>query len=136
MRRTLCSVLDREDEIDVIAEAADLTAVVARVHHDVPHVLVLDLSMPNGSSIEAIRRLRAEVPETEIVVLTMERNPLLAQHAIDAGAIGFVLKDHADSELPVAVRQAATGDEFVSPHVAAGLDAWRRSHAVATGPRR
>ena len=120
-------MLDGEHDVDVIAEAADLTTVVAHVRDHVPHVLVLDLSMQNGSSIETIHRLRAQVPETEIVVLTMEQSPRFAQQAIDAGAVGFVLKDCADSELPVAVRQAAAGDEYVSPHVAVGLDARRRS---------
>jgi two-component system response regulator NreC len=90
-------------------------------------VLVLDLHIPNGSGIEMIRRLRAEVPESEIVVLTMEPSPLFAQQSIDAGAVGFVLKDKADTELPAAVRSAATRGEYVSPHVTNGLDALRRA---------
>ncbi len=126
MRRSLRLLLDREDGVEVIAEATDLPTVVLDVHRHAPHVLVLDLSMPNGSSIQTIRRLRAQVPQTEIVVLTMEQSPLFAAEAIDAGAVGFVLKDRADTELPVAVRYAAAGDEYVSPHVAIGLDALRR----------
>lgn len=127
MRRNLRLLLDREDDVEVVAEAADLTSVVRHVHGHTPHVLVLDLSLPNGSSVETIRRLRAHVPETEIVVLTMEQSPLFAQQAIDAGAIGFVLKDRADSELPTAVRQAATGAEYISPRVAVAVEALRRS---------
>jgi two-component system response regulator NreC len=127
MRRSLRGVLDREDGVEVIAEAADLRTVVAHVRRHVPHVLVLDFSMRNGSSLETIGRLRAQVPETEIVVLTMDQSPVLAKQAIDAGAVGFVLKDSADSELPVAVRQAAAGGEYVSPQVAVGLDSRRRS---------
>ena len=72
-------------------------------------MLVLDLRMPNGSSIETIRRLREQVPGTEIVVLTMEESAAFAQQALDAGAVGFVLKDRADEELPEAVRRAAAG---------------------------
>ena len=127
MRRSLRLLLDREDGVEVIAEAADLATVVRHVHGHTPHVLVLDLSLPNGSSIETIRRLRAQVPQTEIVVLTMEQSPLFAQQALDAGAVGFVLKDRADSELAPAVRDAAAGGEFVSPQVAVGLEALRRS---------
>lgn len=127
VRRSLRLLLDGEEDVKVIAEAADLSTVIRHVHGHVPHVLVLDLQMPNGSSIETIRRLREQVPGTEIVVLTMERSPLFAQQALGAGAVGFVLKDRADSELPRAVRNAATGDEFVSPHVSAGLDALRRA---------
>lgn len=127
VRRSLRLLLDSENDLEVIAEAADLSSVVRHVHGHVPHVLVLDLQMPNGSSIETIRRLRDQVPETEIVVLTMEVSPLFAQQALDAGAIGFVLKDRADTELPAAVRRAASGGEYVSPRVEAGLDALRRA---------
>ena len=130
VRRNLRLLLDAEEGIDVIAEAADISTVMRHVHAHLPHVLVLDLRMPNGSSIEAIRRLRAQVPGTEIVVLTMEESPAFAQQAIDAGAIGFVLKDRADAELMTAVRRAAAGDEYVSPRVEAALDALRE---VTTG---
>jgi two-component system response regulator NreC len=74
-----------------------------------------------------IRRLREQVPDTEIVVLTMERNPVFAQRALDAGAIGFVLKHKSDAELPQAVRLAARGQEYVSPYVRNGLEGLRRS---------
>jgi two-component system, NarL family, response regulator NreC len=127
MRRSLRLLLEHEQDVAVVAEAADLSMVARHVHGHQPHVLVLDLQMPNGSSLETIRRLRDQVPETEVVVLTMEDSPLFAQHALDAGAIGFVLKDHADSELPAAIRGAAAGHEFISPRVAAGLDALRRA---------
>jgi two-component system, NarL family, response regulator NreC len=126
MRRSLRLLLDREDGVDVIAEAADLTTVIRHVQRHVPHVLVLDLGMPNGSSIEVIRGLREQVPDTEIVVLTMADNPGFAQQALDAGAIGFVLKDHADTELTEAVRGAARGDEYLSPRIAGRLESLRR----------
>jgi two-component system, NarL family, response regulator NreC len=127
VRRSLRLLLDGEDDLDVVGEAESIGSVVRHVHGHAPHVLVLDLQMPGGSSIEAIRRLREHVPKTEIVVLTMERSPAFAQRAIDAGAVGFVLKDRADIELPEAVRRASRGEEYVSPHVAAGLEALRRT---------
>jgi two-component system, NarL family, response regulator NreC len=126
VRRNLRLLLDREEGVEVVAEAADISAVLRHVPSRVPHVLVLDLRMPNGSSVETIRRLRAEVPETEIVVLTMEQSPAFAHRALGAGAIGFVLKDKADDELPEAVRRAAQGEEYVSTRVAAGLAALRK----------
>jgi two-component system response regulator NreC len=136
VRRNLRLLLDGEDDVEVIAEAADLSTVMRHVQGHLPHVLVLDLEMPNGSSIEAIRRLREQVPDTEIVVMTMETSAVFAQQAIDAGAVGFVLKDRADGELPAAVRKAACGDEFISSQVAARLDALRRSvHGDGLSPR-
>lgn len=125
VRRNLRLVLDREDGVQVIAEAADLSTLLRHVAAHLPHVLVLDLRLPNGSSIATIRRMRAQLPRTEIVVLTMEESPAFAQQALDAGAIGFVVKDQADHELPVAVRLAAKGEEYVSPRSAARLEALR-----------
>ncbi|MHB1834492.1 MAG: response regulator transcription factor [Solirubrobacteraceae bacterium] len=127
VRRNLRLLLDGEADLEVIAEAGDLASAVRHVHGHAPQVLVLDLQMPNGSSIDAIRRLRELVPRTEIVVLTMEPSPLFAQRALEAGAVAFVLKDRADTELPEAVRRAAAGDEFVSSQVQAGLDALRQA---------
>lgn len=127
MCRSLRALLDHEHDVNVIAVAADHSTVVRQVYEHVPHVLVLALRMADGSSLQTVRRLREQVPDTEIVVSTMEASPLFAQQALDAGAVGFVLKDRADSELPPAVRQAAAGGEYVSPHVAAGLEALRRA---------
>ena len=76
-----------------------------------PHVLVLDLRMPAGaSSIETIGQLRELAPDTQVVVLTMEDNPVFAQHALAAGALGFVLKDPPTASWEQAVRAAARGE--------------------------
>jgi two-component system, NarL family, response regulator NreC len=131
VRRTMRLLLDDEHDIDVRSEAADLSTVVRHVHRHAPHVLVLDLRLPNGSTIETIRRVRALAPNTEVVVLTMEDSPQFARQALDAGAIGFVLKDRADDELVAAVRSAAREEEYVSPRVAAALEAMQR--AASTG---
>ncbi len=129
MRRNLRVLLDDEHSVEVVAETGDLSAAVGHVHGHLPHVLVIDLSLSNGSSIEAIRQLREQAPDAQIVVLTMEDNAVFAQEALDAGAIGFVLKHAADTELAQGVRNAARGQEYVSPRVAARLMARRRSSA-------
>lgn len=126
-RRNLRLGLTGEDGIAVVAEAGDLVSAIRYVKGHTPHVLVLDLRIPGASSIEVIRRLRAEAPETEIVVLTIEDSPVFAQEVIDAGAVGYVLKQNADGEVSHAVRCAARGEQYVSPRVAARLDALRRA---------
>lgn len=126
-RRSLRLLLDGEEDVKVIAEAGNLPAVTDQVRDERPQVLVIELQMPSGSTIETIRRLRAEAPGTEAVVLTMEESPAFARQALEAGAIGFVLKDHAEDELPEAVRHAARGEEYISPRVCAGLKALRRA---------
>jgi two-component system response regulator NreC len=125
VRRSLRLLLDAEEDVRVVGEAETLDAVVAQVHGRMPNVLVLDLQLHNGSSTETIRRLRARAPDTEIVVVTMEASGAFARQALDAGAVGFVMKDRADSDLPAAVRCAVIGGEYVSPPIAARLEAMR-----------
>lgn len=127
MRRSLRLLLDNEDDVEVIAEAGDLASVIRYVDGSRPHVLVLDLGMPEGSSGEAIRQLRERAPEMQIVIVTMHENPTFAQRALAAGAIGFVLKDLADEELPEAIRHAAHGEQYLSPRLVQQLQDMHRA---------
>jgi DNA-binding NarL/FixJ family response regulator len=126
-RRALRRLLDVEGNVTVIDEASDLSSAAGRVERRQPRVLVLDLDMPNGSTFQTIRQVRAESPWTEIVVLTTEHSAHVAQQLLAAGAVGFVLKELAETELLEAVRRAARGEEFVSARVASGLEALRRT---------
>jgi two-component system response regulator NreC len=117
MRTRLRLLLDAEEDIEVVAESGSVAAAVNDVHRRQPHVLVIDLAMPGGSTLAAIAALREQVPGTEVVVLTMEQSPEFARQALNAGAIGFVLKDRADSDLPPAVRRAARREQYLSPLV-------------------
>lgn len=124
MRRSLRGLLDGEGDIEVVGEADDLVSVEREVRLRQPHVLVLDLGMHDGSpGLGSIGRLRECGPRTMIVGLTMQADRVFAQHALTAGAIGFVSKDLADEELAQAIRAAVRGEQFVSPRVAARLDA-------------
>jgi two-component system, NarL family, response regulator NreC len=103
VRRGLRLLLDEEPDFEVVAEAGDVDGARrdGRGHH--PAVLILDLNMPGGSSLDAIPVIRAESPETQIVVLTMQDGPEYAREALAGGAIGYVLKEAADAELVEAV---------------------------------
>ncbi len=121
VRRGLRMLLDHEGGLEVVAEAGDVETArrYVRGHH--PDVLVLDLNMPGGSSLEAIPEIRSESPETQIVVLTMQEEPAFARQALSAGAIGYVLKEAADDELIEAVRRAAAGETYLNPRLGARL---------------
>jgi DNA-binding NarL/FixJ family response regulator len=125
IRHTLRRRLDSEADIEVVGEAGDLETVVGYVRERQPRVMVLDLGMLGASSLEAIRWLRQQVPDTEIVVLTMQDSPLIARKALEEGdAIAFVRKELADADLPEAVRCAALGVRYLSPLIAAQLIAF------------
>ena len=123
VRRGLRLLLDGEDGFEVVAEAGEVDEArrFVRGHH--PDVLVLDLNMPGGSSLEAIPELREEFPATQVVVLTMQQEPAYAREAIAAGALGYVLKQAADGELVQAVRLAAAGESYLNPRLGARLAA-------------
>jgi two-component system response regulator NreC len=121
VRSGLRMVLDSEPDFEVVAEASDIEAArrYVRGHH--PKVLILDLNMPGGSSLEAIPILRQESPDTQIVVLTMQQEPAFAREALRAGALGYVLKEAADDELVEAVRRAAVGESYLNPKLGARI---------------
>ena len=121
VRSGLRLLLDAEEDFEVVAEGGDVDAArrYVRGHH--PAVLVLDLNMPGGSSLEAIPAIRAECPDTQIVVLTMQDAPAYARQALSAGAAGYVLKEAADTELVEAVRRAAAGETYLNPALGARI---------------
>jgi two-component system response regulator NreC len=123
VRRGLRQVLEAEPGFDVVAEAVNLDDARRYVlgHH--PDVLVLDLNMPEGSSLEHIPRIRTEFPETQIVVLTMQNEPAYARQALSAGALGYVLKEAAEEELVEAINRAAVGDTYLNPRLGARVAA-------------
>ncbi|MHB1807959.1 MAG: response regulator transcription factor [Solirubrobacteraceae bacterium] len=123
VRSGLRLLLDSEDGFEVVAEAGDLESAQRYVRGHHPAVLVLDLNMPGGSSLEAIPQIREQSPETQIVVLTMQQEPGFARRALGAGAIGYVLKEAADDELVEAVRRAGDGESYLNPRLGARLAA-------------
>lgn len=121
VRTGLRLILEAEPGFEVVAEADDVGSARRYVRAHRPAVLVLDLNMPGGPSLAAIPALREEVPETRIVVLTMQDDPAFAREALNAGALGFVLKRAAESELIEAVRLAARGELYLNPQLGARI---------------
>jgi two-component system, NarL family, response regulator NreC len=121
VRKGLRMLIDAEPGLRVVAEAGDLPDAVRLTKAHRPRVLVLDLNMPGGSSLEAIPEIAAG--PTAVVVLTMQDDPSFARRALQSGANGFVLKEAADDELLLAVRLAADGETYLNPRLGAKLAA-------------
>jgi two-component system, NarL family, response regulator NreC len=121
VRSGLRLVLESEEDIEVVAEAADARNAVfeARAHH--PDVILLDVVMPGRSGIEAIPDLLQESPESKVLVLSMQDDPAYVREAFGAGASGYVLKEAADAEVVAAVREVAGGQRYVHPALGARL---------------
>lgn len=114
-------VLENESHIEVVAEAGDTDAAARYVLGHKPTILVLDLNMPGGSSLEAIPKLLETSPETSIVVLTMQSDEAFAREALSAGAHGYVVKHAAARELVDAIHTAIRGETYVNPQIGAKL---------------
>lgn len=115
VRLGLRLVLEAEPDFKVLAEAGDVAEAARKLVALRPDVLILDLNMPGEPTLEAIPKLRAQHPETQVVVLTMQDDPAFARDALRAGALGYVLKESAESELVEAVRRAAEGLGYLNP---------------------
>ena len=131
VRNGLRMLLEAEPDLEVVAEAGDLDATRRYVGAHRPSVLVLDLNMPEGSSLPSIPELIERSPETAIVVLTMQNDPAFAREALRSGALGYVLKASAGVELIDAVRAAARGETYLNPRLGAQVAA---APPEASGP--
>jgi len=123
VRRGLELLLGAEDGFEVVASVGDVGAAIRTTRGYKPDVLVLDLNMPGGSSLEAIPKILEASPETKIAVLTMQNEPAFARQALGAGAVAYVLKEAADDELVEAVRRAAAGQTYLNPQLGARMAA-------------
>jgi two-component system, NarL family, response regulator NreC len=121
VRRGLELLLEAEDGFEVVASVGDVDAAIRTTRGHKPDVLVLDLNMPGGSSLEAIPQILEASPATRITVLTMQNEPAFARQALSAGALAYVLKEAADEELVEAVRRAAAGQTYLNPQLGARL---------------
>jgi two-component system response regulator NreC len=108
-------LLEAEEGLSVVAEAGDAPAAMRKVRGHRPRVLILDLNLPGTSGLAAIPSILEASPETRIVVLTMQNDPVFAREALSAGALGYVLKEAADTEVVAAVRSAAADQMYVNP---------------------
>jgi DNA-binding NarL/FixJ family response regulator len=115
LREGLAALMSREPDLDLVATAEDGPSMLRQVRTHVPHVLVTDLSMPGLNGIDAVLRLRAELPQVQVLCLSVHDEDRLVLAMIEAGASGYVLKDGSFDELALAVRQVMLGRIYISP---------------------
>ncbi|QTE28870.1 response regulator transcription factor [Pengzhenrongella sicca] len=110
-------VLEAEDDLEVLGEAADGASAVRQAIALRPDVVLMDVRMPGMNGIEATARIVAALPECRVIILTTFDLDEYAFGALRAGASGFLLKDSRPAELTGAIRAVATGDAVVAPRV-------------------
>ncbi len=118
VRQGLVSLLQRDPDLEAVAEAGDGLEAVELARRQRPQVAVLDVSMPRLSGLEAVRRIHAELPETRILVLTVHEEEEYVVPLVRAGAAGYLVKDSAAAELLAAVRALSAGKGYFGPQAA------------------
>jgi DNA-binding NarL/FixJ family response regulator len=110
-------ILDADDDVEVVGEAADGSTAVELATRHRPNVVLMDIRMPVVDGIEATRRIVANDPAVRVLVLTTFDLDEYAFGALRAGASGFLLKDVRPEELLKGIRTVASGDAVVSPRI-------------------
>lgn len=121
VREGIRMILTASDEFDVVGEAGDGETAVRLTQALRPDVVVMDIGMPKLNGVEATRQIKALVPETHVLILTMHEDESYVFTLLSLGASGYVFKRSAATELVEAVRAVARGDAFLFPAVARSL---------------
>ena len=118
LRGALAALLSLEPDIELVAQAQDGAEAVERVKTHAPDVLVTDIEMPSLTGIEAAEAIRQAGVQTRVLIVTTFARPGYLQRALQAGVLGYVLKDAPSEELADAVRKVAGGQRAISPELA------------------
>ena len=132
LRAGLRALLNAEDDLEVVGEAATGDEVLRVGRELQPDIVLLDLNMPGPGGIEVTRRLRELVPETRVLVLTVHEDEGLLREAIDPAASGYIIKRAVESELINAIHAVARGEMYIHPSMTRAL---LRSPRSARGRR-
>ena len=120
VRRGLRLIIDRQPDLEVVAEVGDGREAVRRALTDEVDLAVLDVRMPRLTGLQAAREMASHRPDLKILILSSHDNEQYFFEALKAGASGYVLKAAADRDLVEACRSAIRGESFVHPDAAAG----------------
>ena len=130
VRQGLRRILEEQPGWQVVAETGNGLDAVRLAADLQPDVVILDIGMPQLNGLEAARQITKRVPAARVLILSMHADEVHITKAIEAGAVGYLVKDSADTELVKAVTATAEGKSYFSPAAAAVLlDEYRRSLA-------
>jgi two-component system response regulator NreC len=114
VRQGLALLLDGEPEMQVVGEAGDCATTIRLIEELSPHVVIMDICLPDINGVEVTRRIAARFPQVQIIALSMHSDSLFVLNMLNAGASGYLLKDCALEELIKAIRTVMSKKIFLS----------------------
>lgn len=118
IREGLCSLLETDLGMQVVAQAADGDAVVRLAGEFLPELIIMDIGMPGLDGIEATKQIKSKFPSIKIIALSMHTNKLFVMDMFEAGASGYLLKECASAELATAITSVLENNIYISPKIA------------------
>ncbi len=115
IRRGIRNLICNNPALEVIGEVGDGEELLEFLETTQPELLILDISMPKLTGIEAVSRVKKKYPKIKILMLTMHKNKQYFYHAMSAGADGYLMKEDSDEELLLAIKRIQDGKSYLSP---------------------
>src|SRR4051794_19353975 len=131
VRQGLVAMLERRPNFQVVAEAGTVAEAIEMARRYQPELVVMDVRLPDGSGIEACREIRAEMPDTRVIILTSYPDEEAVFSAIVAGASGYLLKQVRSRDLVAALEAVGRGESLLDPAVTEKV--LERVRRIATG---
>lgn len=121
VRAGIRSLLASMQNMRVVSEAGDAEGALEMIEQYRPHVVLMDIALPGMNGLAAAARITEQFPEVRVIILSMHVNDLYVSQALQAGALGYILKNASFAELEEAVRTVARGEAYLSPPVSKHL---------------
>ena len=136
VREGLCSLLEKQPDMEVVGEADEGRAAVDLVRELLPDIVIMDITMPNLNGVDATRHIISEFPETKVIALSIHSNRRFVTDMLGAGATGYILKECLFDELVQAIQAVSAGNSYLSPKITSIVveDYVKRMAIVADSP--
>lgn len=131
MQRGIATLLQSETGMRIVGVASSTEEALRLAHERRPDLVLMDVSMPGAGGIEATRQLASSLPDVRVLILTVHEDDKILHEVLDAGAVGYIVKRAAESELLDAIRAVMRGEVYVHPAMTRSLLRTRKAEPPA-----
>jgi len=134
LRKGMVRLIDANNDFEICGESSNATEAMSLIRQLSPDLVIVDIGLPGTSGIELTKTIRAEFPKLPVLILSMHEEVLYATRALRAGASGYIVKQDAIDNIAVAVREALSGQRYLSPIIAEQMQQNGAASATSADP--